>query len=91
MTPDYRVIVASELTTVGGWGDRYRRNNKLFTLQQGKWIKKYPPMSTACSSPAVVSTSDDSYLIVIGGHSYGILLTAHATVKLFEVKSRWFN
>ena len=81
-------IIASELTTVGGWGDRYRRTNKLFTLQQGKWVKKYPPTSTACSSPAVVNTSDDGYLIVIGGHAYGILLTAHATIELFEVKSR---
>ena len=81
-------IIDSELTTVGGW-DGAGRPNKLFTLQQGKWVEVYPPMNTARSSPAVVSTSDGDYLIVIGGYgSYGWA----ATVELFQVKSRrWYK
>ena len=55
-------IIDSELTTVGGW-DRAGHTNKLFTLRQGKWVEVYPPMNTARSNPAVVSTSDGDYLI----------------------------
>ena len=77
-------IIDSELTTVGGWDGR-SHTNKLFTLQQRKWVKNYPPMNTARYKPAVVSTSDGDYLIVIGGHD-GYRWTA--TVELFQVKIR---
>ena len=79
-------IIDSELTTVGGWDGRYRTTNKLFTLRQRKWVEKYPPMNTACHSPAVVSTSDGDYLIVIGRWYDGGRWTA--TVELFQVKNR---
>ena len=62
------------------------RTNKLFTLRQGKWVEVYPPMNTARSSPAVVSTSDGDYLIVIGGYVRNSVATA--TVELLQVKSR---
>ena len=78
-------IIDSELTTVGGKDDKDRHTNKLFTLRQRKWVEKYPPMNTAHYSPAVVSTSDGDYLIVIGGH-VGVGWTA--TVELFQVKNR---
>ena len=82
-------IIDSELTTVGG-GVRAGRTNKLFTLRQGKWVEVYPPMNTARYSPAVVSTSDGDYLIVIGGNVSDRVATA--TVELFQVKSRrWFK
>ena len=77
-------IINSELTTVGGWNDRSGGTNKVFTLQQGKWVKKYPPMNTARSDLAVVSTSDGDYLIVIGGYDGRWT----ATVELFQVKNR---
>ena len=77
--------INSELTTVGGRDDRYP-TNKLFTLQQRKWVKKYPPMNIAHSIPAVVSTSDGDYLIVIGG-LVGVSGWT-ATVELFQVKNR---
>ena len=77
-------IIDSELTIVGGQDGR-SHTSKLFTLQQGKWAKKYPPMDTARSHPAVVSTADGNYLIVIGGDN-GDHWTA--TVELFQVKSR---
>ena len=64
-------IIDSELTTVGGKDDRYHPTNKLFTLQQIEWVEKYPPMNTARSRSAVVSTSDGGYLIVFGGHDGG--------------------
>ena len=81
------VIIDRELTTVGG-NDGSRRTNKLYTLQQGKWVEKYP-MNTARSSPAIVSTSSDEYLIVIGGWVRDLW---RATVELFQVKSRrWYK
>ena len=81
-------IIDSELTTVGE-EDGAGRTNRLFTLRQGNWVEVYPPMNTARSNPAVVSTSDGDYLIVIGGRgSEG----ATATVELFQVKSRrWYK
>ncbi|CAI8026618.1 hypothetical protein GBAR_LOCUS15281 [Geodia barretti] len=78
------VMIDRELTVVGGRDDGYRHTNKLYTLQQGKWVEKYPPMKAARSFPAVVTTSDGEYLIVIGG-SLGVGWTA--TVQLFQVKS----
>ena len=82
-------IIDSELTTVGGW-DRAGRTNKLFTLRQWKWVEVYPPMNTARSSHAVVSTSDGDYLIAIGG--FGSYSGWTATVELFQVKSRrWYK
>ena len=82
-------IIDSELTTVGGEDRADRPTNKLFTLRQGQWVEVYPPMNTARSSPAVVSTSDDDYLIVIGGWASDRWT---ATVELFQVKSRrWYK
>ena len=82
-------IVDSELTTVGGV-DGAVRTNRLFTLRQGKWVEVYPPMNTARSDPAVVSTSDGDYLIAIGGLGSDGFVTA--TVELFQVKSRrWYK
>ena len=82
------VIIDGELTAVGGYdGSRY--TNKLFTLRQGRWVEHYPPMNTACYSPAVVSTSNGNYIVVIGG-SVGGYQTA--TVELFHVRSRrWYE
>ena len=85
-------IIDSELTTVGGAGP----TNKLFTLRQGKWLRQwkwvevYPPMNTARSRPAVVSTSDSDCFILIGGLDSDGARTA--TVELFRVKSRrWYT
>ena len=78
-------IIDRDLTAVGG-EDGSHWTNKLYTLQQGKWVEKYPPMNTARSSPAVVSTSDGEYLIVIGGSVGDFSWTA--TVELFQAKSR---
>ena len=85
-------IIDSELTTVGGGVRADRCTNKLFTLRQGKWVEVYPPMITARSSPAVVSTSDGDCLIAIGGFGSDCAWTATATVQLFQVKSkRWYK
>ena len=53
--------------------------NKLFTLRQRKWVEKYLPMNTARDRPAVVSTSDGDYVIVIGGSDIGRLRQIHWT------------
>ena len=78
------VVIVRELTAVGGL-DGSDRTNKLYTLRQREWVEKYPPMNTARSHPAVVSTSDGEHLIVIGGLGGGDWT---ATVELFQVKSR---
>ena len=83
------VIIDEEPTAVGGW-DGPRFTNKLFTLRQGQWVEHYPPMNTARSSPAVISTSDGKYIVVIGGSVGGFVWTA--TIELFHVKSRrWYE
>ena len=63
------VVIDGVLTAVGG-RDGSRRTNKLFTLRQSRWVEEYPPMNTARSYPAVVSTSDGQHMnvIVIGGY-----------------------
>ena len=81
------VIIDRELTAVGG-SDGYRFTNKLFTFRLGQWGEHYPPMNTACSYPAVVSTSERNYIVVIGGSVGGWT----ATVELFPVRSRrWYK
>ena len=81
------VIIDGKLTAVGGWDGIYCIN-KLLTLRQKKWVEEYPPMNTGRSNPAVVSTSDGEYLIVIWGDGVGWT----ATVELFQVKSqRWYK
>ena len=85
------VIIDGKLTAVGGY-DGFHRVKKLLTLQQKKWVKEYPPMNTARHSPAVVSTSDGEYLIVIGGWGGSGGGDRTATVELFQVKSRrWYK
>ena len=79
------VVIDRELTAVGGQ-DGSHCTNKLYTLRQREWVEKYPPMDTAGSYPAVVSTSDGEHLIVIGGRGGGA--SWNATVELFQVKSR---
>ena len=79
------VIIDGTVTTVGGYG----YTNKLFTLRQRQWVEEYPPMNTACSRPAVVSTSGGDYIIVIGGCDHG---SWTGTVELFQVKTRrWYE
>ena len=81
------VIIDGKLTIVGGWSGS-RCTNKLLTLRQRKWVEEYPSMNTARSSPAVVTTSDGEYLIVIGG----VCGVWTATVELFQIKNRrWYN
>ena len=84
------VIINDALTGMGG---RYMYQsgyaNRLLTIRQGKWVEEYPPMNTARSSPAVVSTFEGDYIIVIGGE-VGIKNTD--TVELFQVKTkRWYE
>ena len=82
------VIIDGTLTTVGG--SNYGYTNKLFTLRQRQWVEEYPPMNTACSYPAVVSTSGGDYIIVIGGYC-GVGGWTD-TVELFQVKTRrWYK
>ena len=81
------VIMDGTLTTVGGRD--YGYTNKLFTLRQRQWVEEYPPMNTARSSPAVVSTFGGDYIIVIGGRGDGGWTGA---VELFQVKTRrWYK
>ena len=83
------VIIDGTLTTVGGGGYGSGYTNKLFTLRQRQWVEEYPPMNTARSSPAVVSTSGGDHIIVIGGRGGGGWT---GTVELFQVKTRrWYK
>ena len=82
------VIINGGLTTVGGVKSGSDYTKKLFTLQQKHWVRKYPPMKNARSSPAAVSASDGDYIIVIGGRHNVIA----ASVELYQVKLRkWYE
>ena len=88
------VIIDGSLTAVGGEKESFfgsiTYTKKLFTQRQGQWVQKYPPMNTARSSPAVVSTSDGDYIIVMGGDDGHYYWTN--TVELFHVSSRrWYK
>ena len=77
------IVIDKQLIAVGG-----DNSTKLLTLRGGRWVEEYPPMNVACSSPAVVSTADGEYLIVIGGQFSGAWT---ATVQIFQVQSRvWY-
>ena len=80
------VVIDSALTAVGGY-EGYSRTNELVTLRQSRWVEEYPPMNTARSSPAVVSTSDAGHMnvIAIGGWGDGGWINA---VELFHTGRR---
>ena len=87
------VIIDGSLTAVGGEKESFfgstTYTKKLFTQRRGKWVKNYPPMNTARSSPAVVSISDGDYIVVIGGYDGDHSTT---TVELFHMSSRrWYE
>ena len=80
------VIIDGQLTTLGGFESGSGYTNKLLTLRQRRWVEEYPPMKTARSSPAAVSTHD--YVIVIGGWIGDII----GTVELYQVVTRqWYG
>ena len=81
------VIIDDKLTAVGGHGES-GCTKKLVTLQEGQWVECYPPMNTARSQTATVSTSDGNYIFAIGG----IVERWTATVEVFHVRSRiWYE
>ena len=82
------VIIEGALTAVGGFDKSY--TNKLVTFEQTKWIEKFPPMKAAHSDSAVVRTSDDERVVVIGGN--GSDSRWMTKVELLDVKSKiWYE
>ena len=71
------VYIEGQLTTVGGeklrWFGLSKVTGQLFSLQDGEWKERHPPLNTARSSPAVVSTcyNGHDYIIVAGGKGGG--------------------
>ena len=79
------VVIDSALTAVGG--RKGSHTNKLFTLRQSRWVEEYPPMNTARTYHAVVSTYDGGHMnvIAIGGVGGGGWIDA---VELFHTGRR---
>ena len=85
------VVIDSALTAVGGW-DGHSYTNKLVTLRQSRWVEEYPPMNTARSYPAVVSTSDGGHMNVIAIGWAGDGGRSIDAVELFHTgRRRWFR
>ena len=85
------VIIDGEPTAVGGKHASHF-TDELFTFRQDQWVEHYPPMNTLRSFPAVVSTSDGNYILVIGGSVDSNALSWITTVELFHVRSeRWYE
>ena len=81
-------IVDGELTSVGG--KRGALCKKSIKTRREKWVNEYPMMNTARASPAVVSTSDGGYLVVMGGQ----IDNGHWShkVELMEVEEKtWYK
>ena len=77
------VVVNDLLTSVGG-----RNSSKLFTLSEGKWVEKFPPMTTKRENPAAVCTGHS--LVVAGGqdeHNQNL-----PTVEVMDTNTlQWFT
>ena len=84
------VISENELISVGG--EALLPTGKVLSLEGKGWEEKYPPMSTARSSPAVVATleGDYMYIFVIGGYIGNE--RSSTAVELFQVHTRkWYR
>lgn len=82
-------IISKDLTTIGG-GDDEHDSTKFMKLQQNTWVEAHPPMETAHSCCAVVTTHDGSFLFVIGGRVG--LAFATPRVEIFHVNSeKWYR
>lgn len=80
------VIINGELVTVGGC-DQFHITNQILTLRLNRWVvDEYPRMINARSSPAVVTTCDSNYLIVVGG--MGSEEGWMTTVEIFQLKNK---
>ena len=83
-----QLIIDDKLTALGG-GNKSDFTKELFTLGQDRWLKRYPPMNTKRFYPAIVSTLDGNYLLVIGGSVHDGWTVA---VELFHMRSkRWYE
>ena len=65
-------VVNNQLILVGGHVHSIKKTNKLgvWNEQSQRWTHPFPPMTTACSRPTVV-THNDRWLVVIGGGGDG--------------------
>ena len=82
------ITIDGELTAVGGQ-DGICFVDKLFTLRKSEWVEEYPPMITARSRSAVVSTPAGDHIIAIGGIGKSYDWTA--AVELLQVKTRTWS
>ena len=85
------VTVGKELTTVGGstnWFGDDRDSNKLYAFVEGKWVAKYPPMTTKRSECASLYT--DNTIIVAGGINSTKRL-ALTTVEILNIYNKHWS
>ena len=85
------VNIENELTTVGGFKDNrlLSDSNKLYSYIEGKWVGKYPPMTTKRYSCAAVYTNP--VLIVTGGNQDTVEILNIQSKKWSKVSSLPFN
>ena len=86
------VNIENELTTVGGgFEDNWLSSdsNKLYSYIEGKWVGKYPPMTTKRYSCAAVYTNP--ILIVTGGNQDTVEILNIHSKKWSKVSSLPFN
>lgn len=80
-------MTSGVLTVVGGVSVSPGSGNKLYKLQQKRWVDavEFPPLEVVRSFPAVISS--DGYILVIGGQDRG---QNSSTVKIYEEKcNKW--
>ena len=73
-------IINDQLTLIGGKDTRRTPTSKLVTWTGEEWLKLYPPMHTARSSPGVLAIGD--LVIVSGGEG------ADDTIEFLDINKR---
>ena len=86
-------VVNNQLVLIGGGNlETKKRTNQLgvWNEQSMEWTHPLPPMTTACSSPSVV-THNNSWLIVIGGTSDDKNCLSRVEVLNTAMPNQWYN
>ena len=82
-------IVNNQLVLVGGEDERiYQRTNQL-AVWNGQWTHPLPPMTTArCGAP--VAAHNNRWLVVMGGHGNGSILSCVEILDASESR-QWYR
>ena len=83
-------VVNNQLVLVGGVDVRTGKVTNNLGVWNGQWIHPLPPMTTACSSPSVV-THNNRWLVVMGGVGEGGVYLSRVEILDMSESSQWYR